>query len=78
MDLDALTTLLGDAIYNIEEEEYWEASQHALKSPYEVRINDEDKERGKAPSNDDEGSNKSDSSSNNNSSDHGDSEVQRP
>ena len=84
MDLDALTTLLGDAICNIEEEEYWEASQHALKSPYEVRINDEDKERGEAPSNDDEGSNndegsnKSDSSSNNSSSDHGDSEVQRP
>ena len=78
MDLDALTTLLGDAICNIEEEEYWEASQHALKSPYEVRINDKDKERGKAPSNDDEGSNKSDSSSNNSSSDHGDSEVQRP
>ena len=25
MDLDAMTTLLGDAIYNIEEEEYWEA-----------------------------------------------------
>ena len=78
MDLDALTTLLGDAIYNIEEEEYWEACQHALKSPYEVRTNDEDEERGEAPSNDDEGSNKSDSSSNNSSSDHGDSEVQRP
>ena len=78
MDLDALTTLLGDAICNIEEEEYWEASQHTLKSPYEVRINDEDTERGEAPSNDDEGSNKSDSSSNNSSSDHGDSEVQRP
>ena len=78
MDPDAMTTFLGDAICNIEEEEYWEASQHALKSPYEVRTNDEDKERGEAPSNDDEGSNKSDSSSNNNSSDHGDSEVQRP
>ena len=23
MDLDAMTTLLGDAIFNIEEEEYW-------------------------------------------------------
>ena len=33
MDLDAMTTLLGDAICNIEEEEYWEACQHALKSP---------------------------------------------
>ena len=26
-----MTTLLGDAICNIEEEEYWEARQHALK-----------------------------------------------
>jgi len=25
MDLDAITTLLKDAIYNIEGEEYWEA-----------------------------------------------------
>ena len=25
MDPDAMTTLLGDAIFNIEEEEYWEA-----------------------------------------------------
>ena len=78
MDPDAMTTLLGDAICNIEEEEYWEACQHALKSPYKVRTNDEDEERGETPSNDDEGSNKSDSSSNNSSSDHGDSEVQRP
>ena len=32
-----MTTLLGDAICNIEEEECWEACQHALKSPYEAR-----------------------------------------
>ena len=37
MDLDVMITLLGDAIYNIEEEEYWEACQHALKSPYEAK-----------------------------------------
>ena len=45
MDPDAMTTLLGDPICNIEEEEYWEACQHALKSPYELRANDEDCER---------------------------------
>ena len=37
MDPNAMTTLLGDAICNIEEEECWEACQHALKSPYEAR-----------------------------------------
>ena len=31
MDPDAMTTLLRDHIYNIEEEEYWEACQHTLK-----------------------------------------------
>ena len=51
MDLDAMITLLGDAICNIEEEEeYWEACQHALKSPYEARTSDEDEEGGEAPS----------------------------
>ena len=75
MDLDVMTTLLGDAICNIEEEEYWEACQHALKSPYEARTNDEDEEGGEAPSDDDEGSDsKSDSSSDSSSSDSGDSE----
>ena len=75
MDPDAMTMLLGDAICNIEEEEYWKACQHPLKSPYEVRTNDEDEEGGEAPSNDDEGSdNKSDSSSDSNSSNSGDSE----
>ena len=44
MDPNAMTTLLGDAICNIKEEEYWEARQHALKSPYELRANDEDEE----------------------------------
>ena len=44
MDPDAMTMLLRDAIYNIEEEEYWEVFQHALKSPYEARTNDEDEE----------------------------------
>ena len=39
-----MTTLLRDAIYNIEEEEYWEACQHALKSLYELKANDEDEE----------------------------------
>jgi len=75
MDLDAITTLLGDAICNIEEEEYWEACQHALKSLYEERTSDEDENEGNAPSGDDEGSDaKSDSSSDNSSNDtgHGD------
>ena len=53
MDLDAMTTLLRDAICNIEAEEHWEACQHALKSPYELRANDEDEEGGVAPSDDD-------------------------
>ena len=58
-----MTTLLGDAICNIEEEEYWEACQHALKSLYEARrANDEDEERGKATGDDDS---YSDSESNN-------------
>ena len=49
-----------------------EACQHALKSSYEVRTDDEDKEGGETPSDDDEGSdNKSDS--NNSSSDNRDS-----
>ena len=70
-----MTTLLGDAIYNIEEEEYQEACQHALKSPYEARTSDEDEEGGEAPSDSDEGNNsKSDSSSDSSSSDDGDSE----
>ena len=38
MDPDAMTTLLGDAICNIEEEEYWEACQHALKSLNEGQV----------------------------------------
>ena len=78
MELDAMTTLLGDAICNIkEEEEYWEACQHELKSSYEARTSDEDEEGGESPSDDDESSDsKSDSSSdsNNNSSNNGDSE----
>ena len=44
MDPDAMTTLLGDAICNIKEEEYWEVCQHALKKPYELKANDEDEE----------------------------------
>ena len=72
MDPNAMTTLLGDAICNIKEEEYWEARQHALKSPYELRANDEDEEGGAAPSDDNEGSDaNSDSSSDNNNSDSG-------
>ena len=41
-----MTTIFGDPICNKEEEEYWEACQHALKSPYELRANDEDEEGG--------------------------------
>ena len=44
MDPNAMTILLEDPICNIEEEEYWEACQHALKSPYELKANDEDEE----------------------------------
>ena len=44
MDPNAMTMFQGDAICNIEEEEYWEACQHALKSPYEARTSDEDEE----------------------------------
>ena len=67
-----MTTLLGDPICNIEEEEYWKAYQHTLKSPYELRISNGDKERGEAPSDDEDGSkDKSDSSSDGNSSDSG-------
>ena len=75
MDPDVMTTLLGDHIYNIEEKEYWEDCQHTLKSSYELRANDEDEERGVAPSDDeDEVDDKSDSSGDNSSSDggHGD------
>ena len=72
MDLDAMTTLLGDLICNIEEEEYQEAYQHTLKSPYELRANDGDEEGGTASSDDEDGSeDKSDSSSDNSSSDGG-------
>ena len=74
MNPDAMTTLLGDVICNIEEKEYWEACQHALKSPYETRTNNENEEGGEAPSDDDEGSDsKSDNSGNSSSSDSGDS-----
>ncbi|KAL0008519.1 hypothetical protein SO802_010021 [Lithocarpus litseifolius] len=72
MDPDAMTTLLGDAIYNIEEEEYCEACQHALKSSYELRANNEDEEGGAAHSDDEDGSNdKSDRTSDSNNSDSG-------
>ena len=75
MDPNAMNTLLRDAICNIEEEKYWEAYQHALKSLYEAKTSDEEEERGETPSDDDdEGSNnKSDSSSDNSSNDSGDS-----
>ena len=68
IDPDAITTLIGDVIHNIEEKEYWEACQHVLKSLYELRANDEEA----APSDDDDGSDdKSDSSSNSSSNDSG-------
>ena len=56
MDPDAMTTLLGDAIFNIEMEEYWEAYQHTLKNPYEVRTDDENDGKGESPSDDNKGS----------------------
>ena len=72
MNPDAMTTLLGDPICNIEEEEYWEACQHALKSLYELRTNNEDEEGGAAPSDDEDGSeDKSDSCSDSSSSNSG-------
>ena len=61
MGLDGMTTLLGDDICNIEEEEYQEACQHALKNPYEARMDGEDDEEGGAPSDDNEGSGSEDS-----------------
>ncbi|KAK9983151.1 hypothetical protein SO802_032676 [Lithocarpus litseifolius] len=48
LDIDAMTTLLRDPICNIEEEDYWEACQFALKSPYELKSN-QGKEEGSAP-----------------------------
>ncbi|KAK4577042.1 hypothetical protein RGQ29_027521 [Quercus rubra] len=63
MDLDAMTILLGDAIFNIKEEEYCEACQHALKNPYEVRTNDENDERGEALNDYDKGSGSEDNNS---------------
>ena len=70
MDLDAMTVLLKDHIYNIKEEEYWEAYQHKLKSPYKLRVDDGDEEGGTAPNDDeDESEDKSDSSNDNKSSD---------
>ena len=72
MDLDATTTLLGDLICNIEEEEYWEACQHTLKNPYELRASDGDEEGGTTPSDDEDGSeDKSNISSDGSSSDSG-------
>ena len=56
MDPDAMTTLLGDAIFNIEGEEYWEAYQHTLKNPYKVRTDDENDGKGESPSDDNKGS----------------------
>ena len=56
MDPDAMTTLLRDAIFNIEVEEYWEAYQHTLKNPYEVRTDDENDGKGESPSDDNKGS----------------------
>ena len=63
MDLDAMTILLGDAIFNIKEEEYCEACQHALKNPYEVRTNDENDERGEALNDYDKGNGSEDNNS---------------
>ena len=71
-DPDAMATLLRDPICNIEEEEYWEACQHTLKSLYELRASDGNEEGGTALSDDEDRSeDKSDSSSDNSSSDGG-------
>jgi len=53
MDPDAMTTLLANHIYNIEKEEYWKACQLTLKSPYELRANDD------SSTNNDDNSNRS-------------------
>ena len=75
MDPNAMTTMLGDTIFNIEEEEYWEACQHALKNPYEARTDDESDEGREVPSDDNEGSGgKDDNSGNRISDDNGDSD----
>ena len=72
MDPDAMTKLLGDHICNIEEKEYQEACQYILKSPYELRTSDGNKEGGINPSNEEDGNeDKSDSSNDSNSSDSG-------
>ena len=72
MDLDAMTSLLGDPICNIKEEEYQEACQNTLESPYELRASDGDEEGGTTPSdNEDESEDKSDSSNDNNNSNGG-------
>ena len=69
MDPNAMTTFLGDYICNIEDEEYWEASQYALKSSYELRAHNEDEKGEATPIDDeDESDDKSDSSSDSNSS----------
>ncbi|KAL0010891.1 hypothetical protein SO802_005999 [Lithocarpus litseifolius] len=69
MDLNAMTTLLGDAILNVKEEEYYEACQHTLKSPYEARTDDKNDEGGGAPSDDDEGTSSEDDNSGDSNSD---------
>ena len=67
-----MNTFLGDHICNIEEEECQEACQHTLKSPYELKANDGDKEGGTTLSDDEDGSeDKSDSSCDNSSNDSG-------
>ena len=71
MDPDAITTLLGDPICNIEEEENWVACQHALKSPYEPRANNKDEEGRATPSDDDNESDDKSDSSDNSSNDNG-------
>ena len=71
-----MTTLLGDAIFNIEKEEYWEAYQSALKDSYKGRMDDKDDEEGEASSDDSryngsENSNSEDSDSDDSVDSHG-------
>ena len=54
MDPYAMTTLLGDAIFNIEEEEYLEVYQHALNGPSEEGIEDEDEDNEEGEAHDDD------------------------
>ena len=54
MDLYAMTTLLGDAIFNVEEEEYLEDYQHALNGPSEEGNEEENEDNEEREAHDDD------------------------